>query len=319
MRLRRTGFTLIELLVVIAIIAVLIALLLPAVQQAREAARRTQCKNNLKQMGLALHNYHDVALYFPPGSLPIPAGYGHSWSVRILPYVDQAPLYTKYDSSGIQGTGGSTGWTGSNPYNAGVMNGVQLGFLTCPSSTLPGMAITLPNAPAGVARSSYTANGGSTLHSSARDMANSSFPGARQSVGGVMPADRAIRIGGITDGTSNTLAVVEQSDWCVDSSGVKVDCRSDCFHSFMMGNSQADGTDRTFNVTTILHRVNEKSYGAAGVGGNCGSNSPVQSAHAGGVQVLLSDGSVRFLSASLDITLFHNLADRDDGKVIGEF
>src|ERR1700709_2477916 len=86
---RRTGFTLIELLVVIAIIAVLIALLLPAVQQAREAARRSQCKNNLKQLGLAMHNYHDTYKVFPTAS----GGNGFSPHARILPYVDQAPLY----------------------------------------------------------------------------------------------------------------------------------------------------------------------------------------------------------------------------------
>ena len=98
---RRRGFTLIELLVVIAIIAVLIALLLPAVQQAREAARRTQCKNNLKQMGLALHNYHDTYNGFPNGNIASAAGgWGMSWYMRILPYVDQAPVFNKLTFSG---------------------------------------------------------------------------------------------------------------------------------------------------------------------------------------------------------------------------
>ena len=98
------GFTLIELLVVIAIIAVLIALLLPAVQQAREAARRTQCKNNLKQLGLALHNYSDITGYLPPGhywasnaSDAEPTGTGWLWGVHILPQLDQAPLYNLID------------------------------------------------------------------------------------------------------------------------------------------------------------------------------------------------------------------------------
>src|SRR4051812_6730319 len=93
----KRGFTLIELLVVIAIIAVLIALLLPAVQQAREAARRSQCKNNLKQIGLALHNYHDTANTLPPGWIGDPtgsnAGNRWGWGTMILPYLDQAPLY----------------------------------------------------------------------------------------------------------------------------------------------------------------------------------------------------------------------------------
>ena len=94
---KRRGFTLIELLVVIAIIAILIALLLPAVQQAREAARRTQCKNNLKQIGLAMHNYHDTFLKFPSGGSGNSQYWGHSQWVSILPFADQAPLYNQWN------------------------------------------------------------------------------------------------------------------------------------------------------------------------------------------------------------------------------
>src|SRR3546814_780854 len=104
-RVSHKGFTLIELLVVIAIIAVLVALLLPAVQQAREAARRSQCKNNLKQIGLALHNYHDTHRVFPPGQMswfgsdlfPLNAGARISWMQQILPFIDQAPLYNSFN------------------------------------------------------------------------------------------------------------------------------------------------------------------------------------------------------------------------------
>src|SRR5262249_44823850 len=106
-RTRRLGFTLIELLVVIAIIAVLVSTLLPAVQQAREAARRSQCKNNLKQMGLAFHNYHDAMNTFPyaylltaPGLFGLPAGTplnANSWGLMLLPYLDQQPLYDQYN------------------------------------------------------------------------------------------------------------------------------------------------------------------------------------------------------------------------------
>ncbi len=101
-RRRLQGFTLIELLVVIAIIAILIALLLPAVQQAREAARRTQCKNNMKQLGLALHNYHDVANCFPPGytqdnRYPTGGFQGHSVFYYLLPYIEQTNLYNTFD------------------------------------------------------------------------------------------------------------------------------------------------------------------------------------------------------------------------------
>src|SRR5688572_27253249 len=94
----RRGFTLIELLVVIAIIAVLIALLLPAVQQAREAARRMQCKNNLKNIGLAFHNYHDTAQFFPMSYMVDVGNFNaHGWGTMILPYLEQGNLYAKYD------------------------------------------------------------------------------------------------------------------------------------------------------------------------------------------------------------------------------
>ena len=101
---RTTGFTLIELLVVIAIIAILIALLLPAVQQAREAARRSTCQNNLKQMGIAMHNYHDVVQVFPPGVIhsltndPMGIGTGWSWGTFLLPYIDQAPIFNQLNT-----------------------------------------------------------------------------------------------------------------------------------------------------------------------------------------------------------------------------
>ena len=113
-RLRNRGFTLIELLVVIAIIAVLIALLLPAVQQAREAARRSQCKNNLKQLGLAIHNYHDTANVFPVQTSYGPAvSYHWSWIVMILPYIDQASRYNQANFSldGLNTTVNASGVT----------------------------------------------------------------------------------------------------------------------------------------------------------------------------------------------------------------
>ena len=127
---RKRGFTLIELLVVIAIIAILIALLLPAVQQAREAARRTQCKNNLKQLGLAVHNYHDVFLKFPPGysqvRLPTSTGafQGHSVFYSLLPYIEQANLFATFDHN-VPLNNRATA--------PGVLSGTIINAFLCPS------------------------------------------------------------------------------------------------------------------------------------------------------------------------------------------
>ena len=144
----RRGFTLIELLVVIAIIAILIALLLPAVQQAREAARRTQCKNNLKQFGLALHNYHDAFGFFAPSGPGLPNGHPNDtnprvgWQVRILPYMDQAPLFNQLDF----GNSAATVWAGALGDNTRqvLADGKearthQVPYAMCPSDTAPTM------------------------------------------------------------------------------------------------------------------------------------------------------------------------------------
>src|SRR5262245_6292657 len=158
-RCRSGGFTLIELLVVIAIIAVLVALLLPAVQQAREAARRSSCKNNLKQVGLALFNYHEVAGMFPVGSNWVggpggnPNAWGISFWVGLLPFLDQGPLYMKWDLNGAGLPG--TGWVDVNPNNGALANGFVMPILFCPSSPLKAVGPPRGNAPSGVQIPTY--------------------------------------------------------------------------------------------------------------------------------------------------------------------
>src|SRR5690606_21913647 len=134
----RRAFTLIELLVVIAIIAILIALLLPAVQQAREAARRSQCQNTLKQIGLALHNYHDTNSTFPIGAQT--PQYKPNWRAAILPFLDQAPVYNKLDFRALQSKGFMAGSANSGVYPGydvenGVLNNLFISVYKCPSST----------------------------------------------------------------------------------------------------------------------------------------------------------------------------------------
>jgi len=210
MSVRRRGFTLIELLVVIAIIAVLVSLLLPAVQQAREAARRTQCKSNLKQIGVALHNYHDSFNCFPMGycaALPWVDGAtdtanGWSWATMILPYMDQAPLYTQFNF-------------GQPVQNFPAIQTRIPSFL-CPSDITPGGPIPITNAAgttlAMAAVSSYAAVCGDDLS----DTCVGYIPiGSSASVGttsrGAFFRNSSVRIGDITDGTSHTILVGERA------------------------------------------------------------------------------------------------------------
>src|SRR5688572_11245176 len=136
---RHTGFTLIELLVVIAIIAILIALLVPAVQKVREASARAQCQNNLKQIGLALHNYHDAHKVLPPGAPsdirpwvdPSQNGWGTSWMVRILPYIEQGNIWNQWSFTYPSGTGYSGKY---NTINRALVNNLTIATYRCPMS-----------------------------------------------------------------------------------------------------------------------------------------------------------------------------------------
>jgi len=204
----RRGFTLIELLVVIAIIAVLIALLLPAVQSAREAARRMTCVNNLKQMGIALQNYHDALLVFPPGYVTTgrfidgetDTAPGWSWAAMILPYLEQSPLYSSINVV--------------LPIQAAANTTSALTFLAayaCPSDqfTLGNkFPVTdgLGNPVAIVAVSSYAASTGSDAADVALGLTNDG------SGNGLFYRNSAVRISAITDGTSQTISILER-DW----------------------------------------------------------------------------------------------------------
>jgi len=307
----RRGFTLIELLVVIAIIAILIALLAPAVQKVREAAARAQCQNNLKQIGIALHNHHDASKKLPPGGDKSPSGgYGFSWWVHLFPYLEQEAICHQLDhNTGHIGWVGGPAW-GGHTFNRNLLRDLTFQIMWCPATTLDRKGLDMPDhANARIARTTYEGISGSFDHKSA---VNASSHGI-SSRGGALIVYRALSLIEIIDGTSNTLLVGEQSDWCRNAAGALTDCRSDCQHGFCMGPSN-DGWGRTFNLTTLRSRLNEKSSTSAGVGLNCGTNSPLTSVHPGGINALFCDGGVRFLDQAMSVTNLYNLANRDDGK-----
>ena len=316
---KRRGFTLIELLVVIAIIAILIALLLPAVQQAREAARRTQCKNHLKQIGLALHNYHDVYgmfVYRKGGSHgdPAPSGYTRgnvsrlSGFMGLMPYLDQAPLYNAVQGGGTSGSntvppGGPEGWAGWSTWD------VKIPGLLCPSDGLNTQEVRTNN---------YVF----CVGDSARN------PRDSYTVRGMFGYRRCVRVADVIDGTSNTIAMSEHvranfapttnsGRLAVEGVAMSMDpinnpgaCLANATGGRFInsvevkgrhGTSLWDGQPERCGFTTIL-APNSPSC-AAGTNVNADSADAAlapTSFHTGGVHCLMVDGAVRFVSENID-------------------
>ncbi len=317
-RAKARGFTLIELLVVIAIIAILIALLLPAVQQAREAARRSQCRNNLKQIGLALHNYHDNYLRFPSafGNQSLNSGngerWGHSQWVAMLPYYDQAPLYNQWNFNADH-----EGWTG----NQTAATNANLPVLKCPSSPLP------ERSPSNFPLAHYFGLQGAVTFGQFTDTTglNDQTANWGYTSGRGMIVWAGTGIAKCTDGTSNTLIEAEISHFVFDAAGNKDDRRPSRRWSWAMGGLTGwrDWAPATCTVTT-RYPPNSKVLGQNGLvwpgwDDASGSNCPFTSAHTGGVHGLLADGAVKFISDNIDLGILTLASVKDDGKPVGDF
>ncbi|ADG69637.1 protein of unknown function DUF1559 [Planctopirus limnophila DSM 3776] len=306
----RRGFTLIELLVVIAIIAILIALLLPAVQQAREAARRSQCRNNLKQIGLALHNYHDNYNAFPPGALAMNVttgvayklgdaepsrsnvGGGWGWSTFILPFIDQAPLYSSLNPNG-----------NNFPLNPTALTRTILPVYICPSEASPNIvraqALGGDGISDGHAKLSYPAIWGSTTVN---------YVDTRSGVNkGIFAYNSATRIRDVTDGTSNTLMVTER----LYDGGDSETRRGGIWAGRSSGATNANSGNKYSN---LVRAENLPDWLIKGT-----NNNAPTSFHTGGVHFVMADGSVRFLSENTDGNTYQRLGQMADGQVLGEF
>ena len=311
----RRGFTLSELLVVIAIIAILIALLLPVVQQAREAARRSTCKNNLKQVGLALHNYHETHSVFPPGGL---GTHGPTAWIHILPFADQANVYNQLV---FEGTYFWFGGASSVPNSPAIIN-TKPPYMACPSSALSqSYAATTGSTTTNVFISSYILISGATGINEIQDDTYSkggfSNKGIRSN-GGSFTFRQSFRIRDFLDGTSNVAMVGEQSGWGKNASGAQTDIRSAYANgAWMSPNTPIDHDPRCYNTTTLRYPIGYQNTGT-GIG-NDACNNPIQSQHTGGAHMLLGDGAVRFVSANADFNTLRYLCCRADGNVLGEF
>lgn len=352
-RRRSRGFTLIELLVVIAIIAILIALLLPAVQQAREAARRTQCKNNLKQIGLALHNYVDVHQTLPPGWVNMgnngSAEWNYQdeagdnvndhwgWAAMILPYIDQAPLFNQIRVGDVKLSDAVTPGSVANGGGSTILDALKkpLSGFRCPSSTGPdtnelrdlqdNAGTSIPASDA-TALSNYVGNNGSarpSKPSSYNSAINPKYQGTSGGFNGAFGNNSKVRFRDITDGTSNTILVGERP-WEIRS---PTGAMSNCTAALIYGFRNADGplsSATRWQPASILgngsHQFNSTQSFACGRG--------FASLHTGGAQFVLCDGSVRFVSENIsnstadtshNDTVFENLLNREDNLVVGEY
>lgn len=332
-KLSRAAFTLVELLVVIAIIGVLVALLLPAVQSAREAARRMQCQNNVKQLALALHNYHDVNLAFPPcmsfdtgvSDISNSANYRANWVIRILPFAEQQNLYNSFDHTQFI--------SHANNRNA---RGTDLPFMKCPSDGRNRIkfAGTISGENDNWARGNYGANGvnGQMNISGA---AGETGAWADMTKRGVMSCNVSLNMGEIRDGTSNVMLIGELRAGLMDKDrrGVWAMGAAGSSGLFWHGYGGDDNGPNFYHPSADDDDIAgcnqipvdlQKAERMTCYSGGTSWQATARSTHQGGIYCAFADGSVHFISDNINTSgewgttpaIWDYLIASGDGKVL---
>ncbi len=311
MKQTRRAFTLIELLVVIAIIAVLIALLLPAVQQAREAARRSQCKNNLKQLGLALHNYHDTANTIPPGYI---GGNNWGWNTMLLPGLDQGPLYNLISGTVVTpltGFGAVMSTFPAAPTSVALQTIIPA--LRCPSD-VGSTTVAAGGTPVNYGRSNYVGSFGPSFGVSSlmqTPLATITF-GVAINPSGAFFVNSKRNFSTFTDGLSNTILAGERRSAGTQSGlavgGDAIWAGTTNAGVAIAGNGMIMGEQVTPINSTVADNIGTTAH-STGFG----------SYHVGGGHFLMGDGAVRFISENINSSTYAYLGAISDNQVIGDF
>lgn len=352
----RTGFTLVELLVVIAIIGILVGLLLPAVQAAREAARRMQCQNNIRQVALSLHNFESAFKKLPPAS-SVPWGrygkddahmdytgpFGPNWAVLILPYIEQSSLYQLANVTSFPGVVISSP-NGHPPSGVDGLTwrsvvGTRMPAFLCPSDAFNAnnfVSASVPGVTGGWARGNYgvTAGyedydhvaGGASYKSSSSNVAGKA--GLNSSP--VMSSNFGSRFAAITDGLSNTTAVAElrsgltavdpRGVWALGFPGASIVNAGRAAYNptpnNVLGGTSADGGDELQSGNLYCNPDGARLRMGCTTSGTLMTSAMARSLHTGGVNIAMVDGSVKFLSNNIDELNWCRLESKDDGQIV---